>query len=39
MLGLFSRKDPICGMKERKGKGFENAGKWFCSKDCMNKYK
>ena len=38
MLGLFKRKDPICGMKEEKGKGFENGGKWFCSRDCLNKY-
>ena len=38
MFGLFRRKDPVCGMKEEKGKGIEKESKWFCSKDCMKKY-
>lgn len=38
MLGLFKRKDPICGMKEEKNKGFEKSGSWFCSKNCLDKY-
>ena len=37
-FGLFKRKDPICGMKEEKGKGLEQSGKWFCSPDCAKKY-
>ena len=37
---IFRKKDPICGMKEEKGKGLIDikTGKWFCSKDCKNKY-
>ncbi|MEK6858248.1 MAG: hypothetical protein AABX39_06700 [Nanoarchaeota archaeon] len=38
LFGLFRRKDPICGMKEEKGKGLECCGKWFCSNDCKTKY-
>ncbi|MBI2498797.1 YHS domain-containing protein [Candidatus Woesearchaeota archaeon] len=38
MFGLFKRKDPICGMKEEKGKGIENNGNWFCSNSCSEKY-
>ncbi|MDO8627717.1 MAG: hypothetical protein Q7K42_04580 [Candidatus Diapherotrites archaeon] len=38
MFGLFKRKDPICGMKEEKGKGMEFKSKWFCSKECKTKY-
>ncbi len=38
MLNLFKKKDPICGMKEEKGKGINKHGKWFCSNDCLNKY-
>jgi len=34
----FKRKDPICGMKEEKGKGFEKYGKWFCNENCVKKY-
>ncbi len=30
--------DPICGMKEEKGKGFEQEGNWFCSKHCQDEY-
>lgn len=36
MFGLFKRKDPICGMKEEKGKGLEFDNKWFCSENCKN---
>ena len=39
VFGLFKRKDPICGMKEEKGKGTEKDGKWFCSKKCVGEYK
>lgn len=38
MFGLFKRKDPICGMKEEKGKGVEKEGKWFCSETCVKKF-
>ena len=38
MLGLFKRKDPICGMKEEKGKGIEKHGKWFCCQNCADEY-
>jgi len=38
MLGLFKRKDPICGMKEEKGKGKVKHEKWFCSDNCLKKY-
>ncbi len=38
VFGLFKRKDPICGMKEEKGKGTEKDGKWFCNQNCLNKY-
>lgn len=33
------RKDPICGMKEEKGKGIEKDGKWFCSDNCAKEHK
>ena len=38
MLGLFKKKDPICGMKEEKDKGIKKYGNWFCSNSCLNKY-
>ncbi len=38
MFGLFNKKDPICGMKEQKGKGEQYNGKWFCSKSCLKKF-
>ena len=38
MFGLFKKTDPICGMKEEKGKGFSKDGNWFCSKNCLEKY-
>ena len=38
MFGLGRRKDPICGMKEEKGKGTEKDGKWFCSEGCVKEY-
>ncbi len=37
-FGLFKKKDPICGMKEEKGKGLTKDGNWFCSESCLNKY-
>ncbi len=39
MFGLFTKKDPVCGMKEEKGKGIEAEGHWFCSNDCLKEYK
>jgi len=38
MFRLFKRKDPICGMKEEKGKGVEKYGKWFCSQNDLKEY-
>lgn len=38
LFGLFKRKDPICGMKEVKGTGFEKYGKWFCNANCVKEY-
>ena len=38
MFGLGRRKDPICGMKEEKGKGSDKDGKWFCSEGCVKEY-
>ncbi|MBI4153957.1 hypothetical protein HY501_01345 [Candidatus Woesearchaeota archaeon] len=37
-MGFFSKKDPICGMKEEKGKGLMRNGKWFCSSACSEEY-
>jgi len=34
----FKKKDPICGMKQEKGKGIEKNGNWFCSNACLSKY-
>ncbi len=36
----FKKKDPICGMKEEKGKGFLDGktGNWFCSESCRQEY-
>ena len=30
--------DPVCGMKQEKGKGIEKGGNWFCSKNCLEKF-
>lgn len=38
VFGLFAKKDPICGMKQEKGKGIEKADKWFCSQRCASEY-
>ncbi len=38
MFGLFKKRDPICGMKEEKGKGIEEHGMWFCSNKCLDEY-
>lgn len=38
VFGLFKRKDPICGMKEEKGKGFVEMGHWFCSQSCKDEF-
>lgn len=37
-MGLFKKKDPICGMKEEKGKGLKKHGKWFCHENCLKEY-
>ena len=36
--GLFTKKDPVCGMKEKKGTGIEKAGNWFCSERCEKEF-
>jgi len=38
MFGLFKKTDPICGMKQEKGKGIEKHGKWFCNQSCLKQY-
>lgn len=40
VFGLFKRKDPVCGMKEEKGRGVSDneTGKWFCSENCRKEY-
>ncbi len=38
MFGIFKKKDPVCGMKQEKGRGIEKGGNWFCSQDCVQKY-
>lgn len=38
MFGLFGKKDPVCGMKEEKGKGIGKDGTWFCSEGCVKEY-
>ena len=35
----FKKKDPVCGMKEEKGRGMHEENNWFCSKECLKKYK
>jgi len=38
LFGLIKRKDPVCGMKEEKGKGTEKYSKWFCNSNCVKEY-
>ncbi len=38
IFGLFGKKDPVCGMKEEKGKGISKHGEWFCSEACLKKF-
>jgi len=38
VFGLFKKKDPICGMKQEKGKGIEGYGNWFCNENCLKEY-
>ncbi len=38
VFGLFKKKDPICGMKQEKGKGIEMYGNWFCNESCLRAY-
>ncbi len=34
----FKKTDPICSMKQEKGKGIDKNNNWFCSTSCLNKY-
>jgi YHS domain-containing protein len=40
VFGLFKKKDPVCGMKQEKGKGLidEKTGNWFCSSQCKEEF-
>ncbi len=40
VFGLFKKKDPICGMKQEKDKGFtdKETGNWFCSQNCKDEF-
>ncbi|MBI2135849.1 hypothetical protein HYU06_02145 [Candidatus Woesearchaeota archaeon] len=38
ILGIFKKKDPVCGMKEEKGKGMYCCNEWFCSKECRKEW-
>jgi len=38
VFGLFRKKDPVCGMKEEKGKGLHAHDNWFCNKQCLEQY-
>ncbi|MBC8500773.1 MAG: hypothetical protein ISS25_00110 [Nanoarchaeota archaeon] len=38
VFGLFSKTDPICGMKEEKGKGTYKHNKWFCHENCLKEF-
>jgi YHS domain-containing protein len=38
VLGLFKKKDPVCGMTEEKGKGIKSESNWFCSEKCKIDY-
>ena len=31
-------KDPVCGMKEEKGKGITKEGNWFCCNECLEEH-
>jgi len=35
---IFKKKDPVCGMKQEKGKGIKHNGNWFCSESCKVEY-
>ena len=38
VFGLFKKKDPVCGMKEEKGKGTYKYNHWFCSNACVKEH-
>ena len=38
-FNIFKKEDPVCGMKEEKGKGIIQEGNWFCCKECLEQYK
>ena len=39
MIFDFLKKKCVCGMKEEKGKGIVEGGKWFCCKGCLEYHK
>ncbi|MBI2138880.1 YHS domain-containing protein [Candidatus Woesearchaeota archaeon] len=39
IFGLFKKTDPMCGMKEEKGKGISEEGHWFCSEKCLKDFR
>ena len=40
MFDIIKKKDPVCGMKQEKEKGFvdKKTGNWFCSQNCKNEF-
>lgn len=38
VFNFFKKTDPICGMKQEKGKGIENHGEWFCNDSCLKEF-
>ncbi|NOZ81345.1 MAG: hypothetical protein GXP63_06770 [DPANN group archaeon] len=38
LFGMFRKTDPICGMKEEKGKGIHKDGNWFCNQTCIEEF-
>lgn len=38
VFSLFKKTDPICNMKEEKGKGISKHDNWFCSSKCLKEY-
>jgi YHS domain-containing protein len=37
-MGLFKKKDPVCGMKEIRKEGITKHNKWFCSNTCLTQF-
>jgi len=38
VFDFLKKTDPICGMKEKNGRGLNKDGKWFCNNSCLKKY-